>query len=81
MLLEHCNPTLLTIVAADTSSCGVDAFTLPSLKNRKGKATVHTSLTITPIAKKYSQIGKEILASVFAFRCFHKFSYGWKFTI
>ena len=75
ILLTHYDPKLPLIIAADTSSHGVDAVISHILPNGSEKAIAHASRTLTPAVKK------EALAIIYVVKEFHKFVYGRRFTL
>lgn len=74
-ILVHYSSSKLLGIVCDASSYGVGAV-LFHIVDGKELPIKFVSATLSEAEKKYSQIEKEALAIVFAFRKFHKFVYG-----
>ncbi|KAA3677759.1 uncharacterized protein DEA37_0005046 [Paragonimus westermani] len=81
LLLTHYDPNLPIIVAADASDYGIGAVILHEFPEGHQKAISHTSRTLLPAERNYSQIDLEGVALIFAGKKFHKMLYGRRFTL
>ena len=74
-------PKLDIIVASDASSYGNGACILHKLPDGTRKAIAHSSRSLLPAEKQYSQIEKEALGIIFAMIKFHRYLHGSQFTL
>lgn len=81
LFLVHFNPKLDIIVASDASTHGVGACILHKWKDGKVRPIAHASRSLLPAERNYSQIEKEVLASIFAVTKFHRYIHGRYFTL
>ena len=81
LFLMHYDPKLEIIVASDASSYGVGSCILHKMPGGTKKPIAHTSRTLLPDEKHYSQIEKEALGIIFAETKFHQYLYGRFFTL
>ena len=70
------DPAKRSILTTDASSYGLGA-----VLSQEGRVVVFASRTLTETEKRLPQIQKEALAIVDAIRRFHKYLYGFKFTL
>ena len=68
-------------MVSDASDDRVEAVISHILPEGSEKAIAHSSKSLTPTERKYSQIEKEALAIIFAVKKFHKMLYGRHFTV
>jgi hypothetical protein len=81
LLLTHYDPLLEVIVAADASEHGVGAIIQHQWPDGSFKAIAHASCSLKLAEQNYSQIEKDGLALIFGIKKFHKYIYGWHFTL
>lgn len=79
-LLVHFDPNKPIVIACDASPYGVGAI-LSVVVDGQERPCYMVSSTLSKAEKNYSQIHREALAVVFAIRRFHKFVYGYSFTV
>lgn len=79
-LLTHFDPAKPIVIACDASPYGVGAI-LSVVVDGKERPCYMVSTTLTKSEKNYSHIHREALAVVFAIKKFHKYVYGYKFTV
>ena len=79
--LSHYNPTLNMIVVSDASSYGIGACILHKLPDGSRKAVAHTSRSLLPGEKQYSQIEKEAVGIIFTVTKFHRYLHGRRFIL
>ena len=79
--LTHYDPTLDIIVTSDASSYGIGACILYKLPDGLRKTVAHTSRSLLPVEKQYSQIEKEALGIIFAVTKFHRYLHGRRFIL
>ena len=78
--LTHYDPSLDIIVTSDASSYGIGACNLHKLPDGSQKAMAHTSRSLLPGEKQYSQKEKEALR-IFAVKKFHRYLHGRQFIL
>ena len=81
LFLTHYNPDLKIIVASDASSYGIGACILHKMPDGCHKPVAHTSRTLLPAVKNYSQIEKRLLGIIFAVTKFHRYIHGRHFIV
>ncbi len=69
------------LLACDASPFEVGAVLSRRMPDGTEKPTGFASRTLNAAEKNYSQLDKEGLAVIFGVKKFHKYLYGWKFTI
>ena len=79
--LTHYDPKQEIIMASDTSKYRIGVVILHKFKDGNTKPVAHTSRTLLPAEKKYSQIEKESLAIIYACKKFHKYIHGRRFIL
>lgn len=81
ILLTHYDPSILTILLADTSAFGHGVVISHQFPDVAEKSVMYVSHTLTPAEKKFDQMEKASLALVLAVRRSHKFLYSQRFTL
>ena len=79
--LTHYNPTLPIKLAADASAYGVGAMISHRIPDGTGSPIAFASCTLTKSKKNYAQLEKEALSLVYGVKKFHRYLYGWNFTL
>ena len=80
-VLVHYDPSLLLGVSCDASSVGIGAVLFHRYGDGSERPIANASKTLTSSQRSYSQIQKEALAIVFAFKKFHQYLYGRNFVL
>ena len=73
LFLTHNNPDFDIIVASDASAYETGACILHKMSDGSTKPIAHTSRTLLPAERNYSQTEKESLIIIFAVTRFHKY--------
>ena len=81
LFLLHYNPGLDIIVASDVSAYGISVCILHKMPDRSTKPIAHSSRTLLPAERNYSQIEKESLSIIFAVTRFHRYLLGRHFKL
>ena len=80
-VLVHYNTELKLIMTVDASPVGVGAVLLHIMKDEMEKLIYFASRALSKAERNYAQIEREGLAVIFGVSKFHKYIYGWEFTI
>ena len=80
-VLMHYDPELPIRLAGDASNYGIGAVLSHVDNNGQEHPIAFVSRTLSQYEKNYSQVEKEALSLIFGIRKFHKYVYGWHFTL
>ena len=78
-VLVHFDPSLDIAISCDASDCGIGAVLFHLFPDGSKQPIANVSKTLSPAQRRYSQIHKEALDTIFALTKFHQFLYARKF--